>query len=255
MPIYEKPTKALMYDFAKEKLRKGQIFSRDEAIQWFKQNYPNIKSNTVGLHVNGMAINSELRKHHPNIKPNSGHDLFYKIGNGQYRLWEKETDPLPIYMDDLLKKDEESDNPYEDNDEIKDDEPHQTGSGEFAYERDLKNYLAKNLHLLEKGLRLYEEDGFSGVEFPAGGRFIDILALDKDDNFVIIELKVSRGYDRVIGQILRYMSWIERNLSEGKSVRGIIVASNISEDLILATSRIQDVKLFEYEISLQLKAI
>jgi RecB family endonuclease NucS len=80
-------------------------------------------------------------------------------------------------------------------------------SGEFAYERDLQNYLAKNLHRVEPGLRLYEEDEISGIEFPVGGRFIDILAVDNQGNYVIIELKVSkvsRGYDRVIGQLLRY---------------------------------------------------
>jgi hypothetical protein len=39
-------------------------------------------------------------------------------------------------------------------------------SGEFAYERDLQNYLAKNLNRVEPGLRLYEEEEISGVEYP-----------------------------------------------------------------------------------------
>jgi endonuclease len=29
------------------------------------------------------------------------------------------------------------------------------------------------------GLRLYEEEGITGVEFPVGRRFIDMLAVDK----------------------------------------------------------------------------
>jgi RecB family endonuclease NucS len=65
-------------------------------------------------------------------------------------------------------------------------------SGEFAYERDLQNYLAKNLHRIEPGLRLYEEDDVLGTEFPAGGRFIDIFAVDSQSSYVVIELKVSR---------------------------------------------------------------
>ncbi|MDR1219167.1 MAG: endonuclease NucS [Treponema sp.] len=32
-----------------------------------------------------------------------------------------------------------------------------------------------------------------GIEYSAGGRFIDILAKDKDNNFVAIELKASMG--------------------------------------------------------------
>ena len=53
------------------------------------------------------------------------------------------------------------------------------GSRKFTYERDLQNYLVQDLGLLEPGLKLYEdEDGqFIGVEFPAGQRYIDILAV------------------------------------------------------------------------------
>ena len=40
------------------------------------------------------------------------------------------------------------------------------------------------------GLRLSDEEGITGVEFPVGGRFIDILALDRHDRYVVIELKV-----------------------------------------------------------------
>ena len=64
---------------------------------------------------------------------------------------------------------------------------------EFAFERDLQNFLVKNLHLIEDGLKLlHEEDGITGVEYPVGGRRIDILAVDKDGALVVIELKVSK---------------------------------------------------------------
>jgi hypothetical protein len=64
------------------------------------------------------------------------------------------------------------------------DEPDDGGqepSTEFAYEADLRNYLAKNLSLIEPGLTLYvdEATGVSGIEFRVGGRFIDILAVSE----------------------------------------------------------------------------
>ena len=36
-----------------------------------------------------------------------------------------------------------------------------------------------------------EDDTIPGIEFDVGGEGIDILAVDKDDNYVFIELKVS----------------------------------------------------------------
>ena len=72
----------------------------------------------------------------------------------------------------------------------------------------------------------------------------------------MIELKVSKGYDRAVGQLLRYMGWIAQNLAEpGQKVKGMIIARTISDDLRLATSRVQDVELYEYELSISLKKI
>ena len=103
-------------------------------------------------------------------------------------------------------------------------------------------------------MHLYEEEGVTGVEFPAGNRFIDILALDKNSDYVVIELKVSRGHDRVVGQLLTYMAWIAQNqAAELQRVRGVIVAREISADLRLACSMIQSVELFEYSLSVSLR--
>ena len=71
----------------------------------------------------------------------------------------------------------------------------------------------------------------------------------------MIELKVSRAYDRVIGQLLRYMGWIKENIANEMPVRGIIVASEISNDLKLAASFVENVNLVEYEISFSIKSV
>ncbi len=256
MPIYEKPTRELMHEFAAQKLKPGQVFSRKDAVRWFSDHYPDIKSNTIGLHVDGMSVNSPQRRHHPSIKPDAGWDLFFKLSHREFRLWDPEKDPAPRYKADLeagiAKSVAETDDLAEETSEEDD-----LGSRKFAFERDLQNYLVQNLGLLEPGLKLYEdEDGeFTGVEFPAGQRYIDILAVGTDGAYVVIETKVSRAYDRVVGQILRYMGWIKENLASETSVRGIIVASEISEDLILATSSVGNIRLVEYNISFSLEPV
>lgn len=127
---------------------------------------------------------------------------------------------------------------------------------EFAYENDLRNYLVKNLSVIEKGLKLYEADGVDGEEFfvPGTSRRIDILAVDKQNNFVVIELKVSRGYEKVVGQTLFYQSSIKTIFKQDK-VRAIILAREITSELKTATSFLPDFELFEYQLSLTLNKV
>ena len=80
--------------------------------------------------------------------------------------------------------------------------------------------------------------------------------LEGDGNYVVIELKVSRGYDRVVGQILRYISWIKRRHAEPtQTVRGMIVCRDVSEDLLLACADVPQVRLFEYDLSVTIRQV
>jgi len=251
MPIYNKPVRLLLKDFVtSQNILAGQIISRDQVISWFRENYPKIKLGTISAHFLKMSTNAPSRIHY-SVSMTGDDDLFYQIDGSHFRLYEKETDPLPIYIKQLIDGEgiKERGNLVAGAEEL----PQQT---EFAYESDLRDYLAKNLTIIEPGLRLYQDEGISGVEFPVGGRFIDILAIDKQNNYVVIELKVSKGYDRVIGQLLRYMAWIEKNQAEPtQKIRGIIIAREISEDLHLATSRILEIELFEYDLSVSLRKV
>jgi len=124
----------------------------------------------------------------------------------------------------------------------------------FAAETDLRDFLASNLDRVEAGLQLYREGERSGVEFPVEDGRIDILARDKTGRFVVFELKVSRGRNKALGQILYYMGWVDSHLGKGPC-RGIIIAKDISDDLILATRRAQGVSLFRYKLSVSVEHI
>lgn len=254
MSIYERPTKSLMADWAREHLARGQTFNRAAAVQWFAEKYPKIKPATVKVHVDVMSVNYLGRRNHPSTKPGSGHDLFWKLGSDQFRLWVPESDPPPRYKEDIEKQGlGDAENVAADGET--EDESSVEAEGSFALEQHLQSYLVRNLGVIEPGLRLYEDEGITGIEFPVGGRFIDILATDKDGRLVVIELKVSRGYDRVVGQLLRYMGWVDENMKPSQPVRGIIVAKEITADLKLATSRVPDVRLIEYEIDFKLHPV
>lgn len=252
MAIYDKPVHMLFKDFVKdEKILKGQVIPRDQVTTWFHANYPKIKMGTISAHLIRMSVNAPSRVHY-SVNQNGEDDLFYQIDSGHFRLYEPEKDPLPIYTSGKRNVGEAESDGIEA--EVNEQELNQpTG---FAYESDLRDFLSRNLYLIEPGLHLYENEGITGIEFPVGGRFIDILAVDQYKNYVVIELKVSRGYDRVIGQLLRYMAWIEKNQAEPtQKVRGIIIAREISEDLHLATSKLPDVQLLEYDLSVSLRKV
>lgn len=244
MPIYAKPVRLLMKDMKDDfALQPGQSFTRQQAIDWFSQHYPKIKTGTIHCHLIRLSTNAPTRLYY-GAKPQD--DVFFQLDGRHFRLYDPVHDPAPIY-EKMANADESS--------QIEEDtEP--TDSAEFAYEADLRNYLAKNLSIIEPGLKLFQDEEITGVEFDVGGRRIDILAIDTKGALVVIELKVSRGYDRVVGQLMRYMAWIQKNQAElSQHVRGIIVAREITEDLLLACSLVPGVQLFEYELSLKLKTM
>lgn len=245
MSIYEKSTRLLFRDLIKDLgIEKGQILDRSKIYSWFEQKYPLIKKGTISAHIILFSTNARSRIHHT-IDPNGKDDLFYQIDNTRLRLYDPSTDSSPIYdklNENVITEPESPENPDEVN--------------EFAYEKDLQNFLAKNLNIIESGLTLYMDEVINGLEFPVGTRLIDILAIDKDRNYVVIELKVSRGYDRVVGQLLRYIAWIRQNhAEENQKVRGIIIAREITEDLLLACSETNNIDLFEYRLSVSLRKI
>ena len=241
MSIYEKSVKLLFRDLVKDlSIGKGDVLKRDTINSWFKKNYPLIKSGTISAHLLKLSTNAQSRVYY-NLDKTGNDDLFFQIDSKKFRLYDAASDPDPI---------------YEKNGDGGGDPPVPPEDYEFAYEKDLQNFLIKNLTIIEEGLTLYEDEGIKGIEFPVGNRFIDLLTVDKNNDFVVIELKVSRGYDRVVGQILRYMAWIRKNqANDDQKVRGIIIAREISDDLLLACSETKNVELYEYNLSVSLNKI
>ena len=247
MPIYDRPVRLLIRDMIEELApQKGQIFSREHAIEWFRKHYGKIKEGTISAHLIRFSTNARSRLHYGpkyDWSP-SDENLLFQVDGSHFRRYDPATDPVPFSPG-------HSPPPT-----IEDPDPAQTPS-EFAYESDLRDFLAKNPSVIEPGLQLYEDDeGIKGVEFPAGNRRIDILAVDDRKRLVVIELKVSRGYDRTVGQLLVYMARIKKDFAEpDQDVRGIIAAREMSDDLRLACSNLPSVSLYEYELSVKLRKI
>ena len=83
---------------------------------------------------------------------------------------------------------------------------------------------------------------------------MDILAISKDKKtLLVVELKRGRASDHVVGQILRYMSYVQEMLcDEGQSVKGAIIALEDDKKLRRAISMVNGVSFFRYKISFKL---
>lgn len=136
-----------------------------------------------------------------------------------------------------------------------DDEAEEEGAQEFALEAHLRDFLAKNPETIEPGLRLYKSRERAGVEFAVDGGRIDVLAVDRSDRLVVVELKLNRGRSKALGQLLHYMGWVDKHLGRGQPCRGIIIASEIPEELVLAVHRSPGVSLLRYKLSVSVEPV
>jgi restriction system protein len=99
----------------------------------------------------------------------------------------------------------------------------------FALERHLEDFLVTNWDQtpLGKDYRIYEVDGEAvGRQYPTDTGPMDILAISNDGTqLLVVELKKGRASDAVIGQIQRYMGYVQEELAESnQTVGGAIIA-------------------------------
>lgn len=221
-----------------------QPLTMAQILAWIGNSYPDAGFHpaTVKTQVHGSCTNVPsayvYRKDTPKI-------LFFEKSNRTYRLCDS-SQPEAGINPQLL--------PGESDPELDDQENVEAGKGsKFAMEAHLRDYLAINLHKLEHGLTLWNLNPPS-VEYSISGRRIDILAKDTQGVPVVIELKLDRGYEKVVGQGLLYQALIFKQLKVPK-VRVILVANEISDELKMACSRQIDVELFEYAITMEIDKV
>ncbi|HKP73692.1 MAG TPA: endonuclease NucS domain-containing protein, partial [Pyrinomonadaceae bacterium] len=129
---------------------------------------------------------------------------------------------------------------------------------QFALEAHLEEFIDKNWKHIDFGADLirYETDEQSGRQFPAGTWSIDFLCTDKSSgDFVVIELKRGRSSDSAVGQVLRYIGWVDENLAKpGQKTRGIIIAKEVDDALKYAVKELTNVKVLTYKVDFKLSS-
>lgn len=127
----------------------------------------------------------------------------------------------------------------------------------FALEKHLEDFLVQNWKQTELGrdYDIYEEDGeLVGQQYQSDTGPIDILAISKDKKTIlVVELKKGRVSDNVVGQIQRYMGYVNEELAEvNQVVRGVIIG--LEDDLRIkrALSVTNNIEFYRYQVSFKL---
>lgn len=122
----------------------------------------------------------------------------------------------------------------------------------LSLERQLEDFLASNLGMLEAGLRLFRsEDGREGRQYPTDVGVIDLLCVRPTGELLVVELKRGRSSDTVVGQVSRYMGWVARHLAAGKPVKGLILTYERDESLRYAVYAHENLELRRFKLRLE----
>jgi RecB family endonuclease NucS len=212
----------------KDPLTKGQV------LAWIGNSFrdADFNLNTLQQQLYRSCVNSKA-------KTSASKILWYEKSNKTYRLL-LPTDPAN--QSEVRLTEVESD-----------EEVEFQADSTFALEAHLRDYLARNLTILEKGLRLWN-DSPPSVEYSIDNRRIDILAKDRDGVPVVVELKLSKGHERTLGQALYYRGKLKQVLKVSR-IRIIMVAAEITEELRIASIEVTDVDVFSYRLTMQVEKV
>jgi len=129
----------------------------------------------------------------------------------------------------------------------------------FGLERHLHDFLLDNWDntSLGKDWGLVEEGGDIkgyGYERVTDVGKIDLLAKHhKEPRWLVIELKRGQSSDQTVGQVLRYMGWVQEQVAEeGETVEGLIISLSDSQKLRYALKMTTGIKFMRYEVEFRL---
>lgn len=129
-------------------------------------------------------------------------------------------------------------------------------------ESQLEQHIVRHFDTLFPGWKIYalnvNADSSDSEGRPIGIRYrteageIDILCVDSEDNFVVVELKRNRAPDKVVAQTDRYIAWVEKTLAQpNQQVRGLIIAKSLDKHLAYTLTKRHNLNFWAYNWQLE----
>ena len=146
------------------------------------------------------------------------------------RAWRELNDKDVIILQKEIKKSEEKG--------IESDTILSTDEVTEIIEKDLENFIVKNTKLIGTNIKLVRRQ----MVIPNGR--IDLMFEDKDENPIVVELKIEKIGRVAVNQIRRYMKWIEKETE--KKPTGIIVCKGVMPSFEEEFRKLKNIKIYRY---------
>jgi hypothetical protein len=209
-----------------------QILTTNQVIDQIQKKYPGKwKEITIRTHLIGCSINHKSSKFYPTFQK-----FLYTVEPGKIRLFDSEKDDkfkkfstglkIQFVPEEMVPAEEKA------------------NEGSLTFLRNLRKNLKKDLAPLEPGLKLFTEEGLDRL---MEGTQIDILAQDVTGNLVVIKLRGDITQISTLNQIINSMASIKNELGE-RSIRGVIVAKDFDNEVLLASRKVPNVSLVKYKM-------
>ena len=112
--------------------------------------------------------------------------------------------------------------------------------------------IHRNFAILFKSYTYFDEESqnkHEGHYSTEDAGIMDFLCLDKNEDFLVIELK-RKGTDETLAQLCRYMGWVKENLAKKtQKVFGLIVSESKDIRLEYAIKVVPNVKMKQMNLN------
>ena len=154
---------------------------------------------------------------------------------------------LPVIPPEGLITEIESSDSINTNEEEKSINNSETGT--LGIEKDIKEFIVNNLIIVEEGLVLdYTYDISNEKLLKIQNEIMHILCRDKYNNYVVIFIKEDHANLNLYSQIKCFIALFKENLSNPINVRGVIIASDFTDEIIITSKYDADLKLLKFKM-------
>ena len=217
-----------------EKIIQNPDFPEVEKVlsEYLKREYTIQINGLCSVNYQGRAKSKLDRGERMVIKKQDSAILVHGTENYQPKNWQPEVDSYNVKIDqnELILKAERI-NPeevveirFEEIDLLTVDQMIDKSELKIeGHEIDIHESIEDKPEIIEENLKVVQRE----KETPAG--FIDVFAMDKQDNYVVIEVKRNADYNSVL-QLQRYVEEIEKEFKG--DIRGILVAPKMTDKVL-----------------------